>query len=191
MSENLFFDLKDLAYLGENARVGKCVRIRRPDLVRIGAYTIIDDFTYISGAFEIGQFGHISANVNIAAARGKILMGDFVGLSAGCCVYATSSDYIDASLDLPSVPKEFQFGGTVEDVVLRDHVLLGAHTVVLQGVVLDEGVATAAHTVLRKTPYQAWTLYAGWNGKKVARRSHNSLDQAIARIRSELLPPHR
>ncbi|MCX8090180.1 MAG: hypothetical protein N3I86_04475 [Verrucomicrobiae bacterium] len=180
--ENLFFDLKSLAYLGRNAIVGRCVRVRRPERVRIGDYTIIDDFTYISGGFEIGRFGHVAPNVNLIGARGVIRAGDFVGIACGCCIYATSSDYLNASLDLPSVPPEFQFGGTVEDVSLGDHVLLGAHTVILPGVVLPEGVATAAHTVLRKQDYEPWTLYGGWEAKPLARRRHVRLDETIARL---------
>jgi acetyltransferase-like isoleucine patch superfamily enzyme len=183
-SENTFFDLKALAHLGHNAIVGKCVRVRRPELVRIGDNTIVDDFTYISGGFEIGRFGHVAPNVNLIGARGSIRAGDFVGIAAGCCLYATSSDYLNASLDLPSVPEEFQFGGTTEDVQLGDHVILGAHTVVLPGVVLPEGVATAAHTVLRKRQYEPWTLYGGWEAKPIAPRRHVRLDEAVARIKA-------
>jgi len=184
MTENLFFELKDLAYLGRNARVGQCVRVRRPELVRIGAFTIIDDFTYISGGFEIGRFGHIAPNVSLVGARGTIRAGDFVGVAAGSCVYASSSDYSEVSLDLPGVPPEFQFGGTTEDVVLGDHVLLGSHTVVLPGVVLPEGVATAAHTVLRKRQYQPWTLYGGLDSKPLVRRAHGRLDETVARLKA-------
>lgn len=184
VSENIFFDLKTLAHLGGNAIVGKSVRVRRPELVRIGDYTIVDDFTYISGGFEIGRFGHVAPNVNLVGARGFIRAGDFVGIACGCCLYATSSDYLNASLDLPGVPVEYHFGGSTEDVVLGDHVLLGAHTIVLPGVVLPEGVATAAHTVLRKQDYQPWTLYGGWEAKPIAPRRHGRLDEAVARVKS-------
>ncbi len=184
VSENIFFDVKSLAHLGRSAIVGRTVRVRRPELVRIGEHTIIDDFIYISGGFEIGRFGHVAPNVNLVGARGVIRAGDFVGIACGCCVYATSSDYLNASLDLPSVPEEFHFGGTVEDVRLGDHVILGAHTVVLPGVVLPEGVATAAHTVLRKQDYQPWTLYGGWEGKPIAPRRHKRLDEAVARVKA-------
>jgi galactoside O-acetyltransferase len=180
--ENWFFNLNALAYRGRNTIIGRCVRVRCPERVRIGDYTIIDDFTYISGGFEIGRFGHVAPNVNLIAARGVIRAGDFVGIACGCCLYATSSDYLSASLDLPGVPAEFQFGGTVEDVCLGDHVLLGAHTVVLPGVVLPEGVATAAHTVLRKQDYEPWTLYGGWEAKPLARRRHARLDEMSARL---------
>ena len=184
MPENIFFDLKSLAHLGQGAIVGKCVRVRRPELVRIGEYTIIDDFTYISGGFEIGRYGHVAPNVSLIGARGTIRAGDFVGIAAGSCIYASSSDYLNASLDLPSVPAEFQFGGSTEDVLFSDHVLLGSHTVVLPGVVLPEGMATAAHTVLRKRDYEPWTLYAGWEAQPIARRRHGRLDEALARLKA-------
>jgi len=184
MPQNIFFDLATLARLGTGAIVGQCVRVRRPECVRIGDYTIIDDFTYLSGTVEIGRYVHIAPNVSLIAARGAIRVGDFVGIAAGCCVYASSSDYLNASLDLPSVPVELQFGGVTEDVALGDHVLLGSHTVVLPGVVLPEGVATAAHTVLRKRAYEPWTLYAGLEAKPVARRHHANLDAALARLKA-------
>jgi dTDP-4-amino-4,6-dideoxy-D-glucose acyltransferase len=184
MAENIFFNLKDLAHLGRGAIVGKCVRVRRPELVRIGDHTIIDDFTYIAGTVEIGRYGHIAPNVLLSGGRGKIHVGDFVGVAAGSCVYATTSNYLDGSFDLPSIPAELQFGLTTEDVVLGDNVLLGCHTVVLPGVVLPEGVATAAHTVLRKKDYKPWTLYAGLDAKPLARRDHKQLAEALARLKA-------
>jgi galactoside O-acetyltransferase len=183
MADNIFFELKDLAYLGRGARVGRCVRVRQPDRVRIGDFTIIDDFTYISGGFEIGQFGHVAPNVSLIGARGTIRCGDFVGFAAGSCVYASSSDYLAASLELPGVPKEFQVGGSTEDVFLSDHVLLGSNTVILPGVNLPEGVATAAHTVLRKRKYRPWTLYGGVDGRPLAQRQSRGLAEAVARLR--------
>jgi galactoside O-acetyltransferase len=185
MLSNIFFELKDLAYLGRSARVGRCVRVRCPEKVRIGDFTIIDDFTYISGGLDIGKYSHVAPNVSLVGARGTIRVGDFVGISAGSCIYAATSDYLSASLDLPGVPEEFQFGGTVEDVAVGDHVLLGSHTIVMPGVVLPEGVATAANTVLRKRQYEPWTFYAGWDGKRVTRRDHRRLDEVIARLTAD------
>ena len=54
--ENIFFDKKDLLNCGENVIIGKTVRIRSPEKVSIGDNSIIDDFTYISGSIEIGQY---------------------------------------------------------------------------------------------------------------------------------------
>ena len=65
MSGNLFFDEASLAYRGKNVIIGKTVRIRYPELVRLGDNVIIDDFTYISTALECDDYVHISAGAKL------------------------------------------------------------------------------------------------------------------------------
>src|SRR5262245_49872251 len=132
--ENIFFDLSRLKYLGKGAIVGKAVRIRHPEQVSIGDGTIIDDFTYISGSVEIGCFSHIGPQCTISGGLGKLVVGNYVGISSGCSIHLASSEYCAASLDLPSVPEEIQFGGEVGEVEFADFVLLGANSTVLPGV---------------------------------------------------------
>ncbi len=183
--ENLFFDLKRLKYLGEGAIVGKCVRIRRPELVVIGDHTIIDDFTYISCALEIGAHCHVAPNVTMSGGGQTLTIGSYVGIAAGCSIHVASSDYIMASLDLPSVPEKYHFGGTSEAVTFGDHVLLGAHSVVLPGVHLPEGFASAALTVIRKHQYEPWTLYGGYECRKLTRRSNKKLFRVLETIEAD------
>jgi len=177
--ENIFFDLKQLKYLGVGAIIGKTVRIRHPEKVIIGDYSIIDDFTYISCELEVGRHCHIAPNVTMSGGAGKVRLGDLAGIAAGSSLHAGSSDYVRASLDLPSVPAEMRFGGVIGDIMLSDHVLLGAHTCVLPGVTLPVGVATAAFTLLKKQLYEEWTLYGGEDGHKLCARRHAALDQQL------------
>ena len=44
---------------------------------------------------------------------------------------------------------------------------------------LEEGVATAAQTVLRKKKYEAWTLYSGFNAKKTIKRDNSAIKKSI------------
>ena len=67
--DNMFFKIKDLKYCGENVIIGKTVRIRNPELVSIGNNVIIDDYTYISGKVEIGQYVHIAASCSLQASK--------------------------------------------------------------------------------------------------------------------------
>lgn len=185
--ENLFFDIRKLKYLGVGAIVGKCVRIRRPEMVVIGDYTIIDDFTYISCELEIGRHCHIAPNVTISGGSGKVTIGEFAGIAAGSSIHAASSDYMSASLDLPSVPEEMRFGGAIEAVDLAAHTLLGSHSVVLPGVKLPIGCATAALTIVRNKKYEPWTLYGGFDCQKICRRNHVKLLNHL-RAHNILLP---
>ncbi len=159
--DNIFFDINRLKHLGHGAIIGKTVRIRKPEEVYIGAHTIIDDFTYISCAAEIGSYCHIAPQVTISGGPGFFKMGDFCGISAGSSIFTCSSDYAWISLDLPSIPIEVQFGGIKSSVELSDHVLLGAHSVVMPGVILPEGFASAAKSIINQGQYDAWTLYDG------------------------------
>lgn len=178
--ENIFFDLRKLKYLGVGAIVGRCVRIRHPEHVVIGDYSIIDDFTYISCELELGRHCHIAPNVTISGGHGRVTLGDFAGIAAGCSIHPASSDYLSASLDLPSVPEAVRFGGTAEPIRLDAHVLLGSHTVVLPGVHLPIGCATSAFTVVRKAKYAEWTLYGGYECRKLCVRNHSRLDSILA-----------
>jgi acetyltransferase-like isoleucine patch superfamily enzyme len=176
--ENIFFDLKRLKYLGVGAIIGKTVRIRKPEECVIGDHTILDDFTYISCPLEIGRFSHIASNVTISGGHGRVTIGDFVGVATGCSLHAASSDYLEGSLDYPSIPAEFQFGGQCEDIVFEDFVLLGAKSVVLPGVHLPEGVSTGALSVISKRKYRPWTLYV--RGQREMKRDGAELKRRAA-----------
>ena len=173
--ENIFFDKRDLKYCGEGVVIGKIVRIRNPSEVSVGDHTIIDDFCYISCSAVIGSSCHIASHVNISGGGGHLVIGNYVGIAAGCFLNTQSSYYLTASFELPSIPKECRFGGYGEFISLGDHVLLGAHTIVLPNVVLPEGVATAAQTILREKDYEKWCLYKGPDAKKLLRRNNTKL----------------
>ena len=69
MNNNIFFSIADLKKCGKNVIIGKTVRIRNPEKVTIGDNVIIDDFTYISGEVNIGNFVHIAASCTISARK--------------------------------------------------------------------------------------------------------------------------
>ena len=171
---NIFFNLKDLKYIGKNVIIGKTVRIRRPELVSIGDNTIIDDFTYISCAMEIGSNCHIASNVSISGGQDgkKLYMGDYSTISNGTSVHCASSDFRKCSLEIPSVPRGEQFGGLAMDIHIGSYVTVGAHCCILPGCVVPDGTAFGAYTLIsgtkELTPYH---LYAGLNCKDLGKRT--------------------
>ena len=170
--ENIFLDLNELKYLGKGAIIGKTVRIRKPEETVIGDYTIIDDFTYISCALTTGSYCHIAPNVTISGGSGRVTMGNFAGISCGASIHTMSEDFACASFHMPSIPKELRFGALCGDIVIEDYVLLGARSVVLPGVHLPEGFASAAHTIIAKKKYEPWVLYGGPRARRLVRREH-------------------
>jgi len=171
LSDNIFFDINDLKYIGKNVIIGKTVRIRKPEEVSIGDNTIIDDFTYISCAMEIGKNCHIASNVSISGGKGKLTMGDYSTISNGCSIHCASSDYRECSLDLPSVPSSQQFGGHVENIDIEDFVIVGAHSCILPGSKLSKGSAFGAYTLIKKSNnIQEFHLYVGSSCRDLGER---------------------
>ena len=150
-----------MKHCGENVIIGKTVRIRQPHLVSIGDDSIIDDFTYISCALEVGRNCHIASNVNISGGAGKLTIGNFSTLSSHVSVHCGSSDYRMLSMDLPSAPKDLRFGGVVEDINIEDLVTVGAHSCILPGSFLPRGSAFGAYTLVKKKKLDEFHLYAG------------------------------
>jgi acetyltransferase-like isoleucine patch superfamily enzyme len=160
--DNIYFDLRTLKYLGVGCIIGKTVRIRHPQDCIIGDGTIIDDFAYISARIEIGKFCHLSSHLSISGGQERcFVLGDYSTLSNHCSVHCASSDYTAVSLDLPSVPMDEKFGGTVGDVVIGQHVVVGAHSCILPGVRLPDGSAFGAYSLIKPGDYRALGLYAG------------------------------
>ncbi len=168
--ENIFFDIKDLKHCGKDVIIGKTVRIRKPEECSIGDGTIIDDFTYISCGITIGKHCHIASNVSISGGAGHFYMGDYSTLSNHCSVHCASTDYKRISLDLPSVPKEEQFGGEVGEIKIGDYCVMGAHSTILPNVELPEGVACGAYTLMKPQTYEKYSLYVGQPAKFYSER---------------------
>ncbi len=159
--DNIFFDRTKLKYCGENVIIGKTVRIRKPEECSIGDGTIIDDFSYISCAIDIGKNCHIASNVTISGGKGKFIMGDYSTLSNHCSVHSGSSDYSKVSIDIPSASKEEQFGGETKEIKIGNFVTVGAHSTILPGCYLPDGFSCGAYTLIKKQEYQPFSLYIG------------------------------
>jgi acetyltransferase-like isoleucine patch superfamily enzyme len=180
--DNIFFDKSKLKYCGKNVIIGKTVRIRKPEEVSIGDGTIIDDFTYISCGMTIGKNCHIASNVSVSGGEGHLTMGDYSTISNHCSVHCASSDYGEVSLDLPSVPKDLQFGGEVGDVQLGDFVTIGAHSCILPGSKIPNGFACGAFSLVKNKEYQDYSLYAGIPIKLIGKRDRKKINYLINKI---------
>jgi galactoside O-acetyltransferase len=175
MDENIFFDRSKLKYCGENVIIGKTVRIRKPEECSIGDNTIIDDFTYISCPIQIGKNCHISSNINISGGAGYFEMDDYSTLSSHVSIHTCSSDYINLSLDLPSVPEEMRTGGEIGLVKIGKFVTVGSHSVILPNAILQHGTSFGAFSLIKDIDYKQFTLYIGNPVRIYATRNYDDL----------------
>lgn len=169
MSENLFFDKRDLKHCGENVIIGKTVRIRYPELVSIGDNAIIDDFTYISTAMELASYVHLAFNCSFIGGRNSLITFDSFSTTSSGVVMAAGSDDFKAGLATPIVPMEFKGDVHVGAIHIGKHCIIGANSSVLPDVTFAEGACVGANSMV-KSDLQAWGLYAGAPAKLIKQR---------------------
>ena len=156
--------------------------------VVIGDNVRIDDFCVISAGtagINIGSHIHIAAYSSLIGA-GKISLDDFSNISSRVAIYSSNDDYSGASMTNPTLPVGFT-NVTHADVSIGRHVIIGAGSVVLPGVVLEEGVAIGALSLVSKN-CKAFGIYSGVPARRIKERKKDLLDLEKS-FKASLLEP--
>ncbi|NLD78735.1 MAG: acyltransferase [Mollicutes bacterium] len=174
---NSFYTIEELKQLGlksfgTDVLISKKVSIYGASKMSLGNNVRIDDFCILSGDIQIGNYVHISAYCALYGKDG-IRIGDYCGCSARCTLYSASDDFSGEYMISPLVPKEYTNvqGGPIK---FENFVQLGANSIVMPSVTIEEGTATGTFTFVNKS-LNSWTIYAGIPAKKIKERSKNML----------------
>ncbi|MNJ26384.1 dTDP-4-amino-4,6-dideoxy-D-glucose acyltransferase [compost metagenome] len=170
ISEMGFASVGEGALLSDKASYYNCAGMV------IGNNVRVDDFCILSagvGGVEIGSYVHIAA-FSLLIGAGKITLHDFSGLSSRVSVYSSTDDYSGAVMTNPTVSSEFT-GVVSADVCIGRHVIIGSGSVVLPGVVLEEGVAVGALSLVSKS-CSAFSVYSGVPARRIKERKRNLLE---------------
>lgn len=168
-------ELKEIGFrsFGRNVRISKKASIYGAERITIGDNVRIDDFCFLSageGGITLGNNIHISIYSSIAG-QGAVIMEDFSGLSSRVSIYSSSDDYSGVALTNPTVPPEFT--NVIHGIVhLKKHVIVGAGTIILPGVVLEEGVAVGALSLVTKSQ-EEYSIIAGNPARLLKKRKTN------------------
>jgi len=184
-------DIKNQAYtlglksVGKDVIIWPLAKIVSPKIISIGDSVIIDDFVFIMGGGKtsIGSFVHIGSFTSITGG-GEFIIEDFSGLSSGIRVYTGNEDYSGGSLTNPAVPFPYRLP-TRSCVHIKNHVIIGANTVVLPGVTINEGAAVGANSLIKEN-CEPWTIYAGSPAKPRRPRSRERILKLEADLRRKL-----
>ena len=168
--------------LGADVKIYPWVKIISPDVISIGSHVIIDDFVMIMGGKKtsIGSYVHIASFTNITGG-GEFTMEDFSTLSSGCRIFTGTDDFLGTSLTNSTIPAPFR-NVTRSSVIIKKHAILGANVVVLPGVVVGEGAAIGANSLVTKD-VAPWTINVGSPAKVIKKRP----SAIILRMEKELL----
>jgi acetyltransferase-like isoleucine patch superfamily enzyme len=166
-------DKLGLGSFGSRVSISKKASIYSPEMLSIGDNVRIDDFCILSGNIKIGNNIHVSA---YAALYGKygIELQDFTTISARNLIYSASDDYSGQYLTNPMIPEELT-NVTGGRVILEKHSIIGAGCIILPGIVLREGTAIGAMSLVNKST-DAWGIYVGVPIRKLKDRKRNLLN---------------
>lgn len=165
-----------LASCGVDVRISRKASIYNPGRISIGNHVRIDDFCVLSagdGGIEIGDYIHVAVFCSLMGA-GKISLHNFCGLSSRVAIYSSNDDYSGEHMTNPMVPSKYTRVAHV-DVVIGRHAIVGAGTVILPGVSLDEGVAVGALSLVTKS-CSAFGIYSGVPARRIGERKRDLLE---------------
>lgn len=172
LSDETLHDL-GFAELGRNVKISDKAAIYGAAEMRIGDNSRIDDFCVVSGKVEIGRNVHIAPLCLVAGGRPGITFQDFSGLAYGVKVFAQSDDYSGATMTNPTVPAMFKMENFAP-VVIKRHVIVGTSSIICPGVVLDDGTAVGAMSLVMHST-DPWSIYVGNPAKKLRDRKQDLL----------------
>lgn len=156
--------------VGFNAQLSDKASYYNCQNISIGNNVRIDDFCVLSageGGIDIGSYVHIAIGVSLIGS-GKITLKDFCGLSSRVSVYSSNDDYSGNFLTNPTVPAEFT-NVSHGPVTIGRHVIVGSGCVILPNVILEEGVAVGALSLVNRT-CETFGIYSGVPAKKIKER---------------------
>jgi acetyltransferase-like isoleucine patch superfamily enzyme len=174
-----------LAQVGQDVTIWSGAKIISPELITIGDSVIIDDFVFIMGgkSTTIGSFIHIASFTSITGG-GEFIMEDFATLSSGIRVFTGNDDYLGGSLTNSAVPHPYRLP-TRSFVHIKKHAIVGANSVILPGVVIGEGVAIGANSLIKKD-CEPWMIYVGSPARVLRPRPREKILELEAQLRREL-----
>lgn len=158
----MYNDLTKLKYLGENVIIGEYVKIINPDMIEIGDFSRIDDFSLLVGGsgITIGKYVHIASGVYVTGG-GKLIMEDFSGVAMGSKIITGSDNYLGECITNPQTPLHLKEKHIIKGTTLiKKHAILGVNTVVMPKITIGEGAATGVGTIVTKD-LDDWTVYIG------------------------------
>ena len=163
-----------ISSVGENVLISKKASFYNFNKIIIGNNVRIDDFCILSGKIIIGNYVHIAARTYLYGGELGIEIADFSNISSHCAIYAVTDDYKGEGMTNPLIPEKYK-KTYQKKVILCKHVIVGTGSVILPGVILSEGTAVGAMTLINKDT-KPFCIYAGIPAKIIGKREKKILE---------------
>ena len=161
-------------YIGKNVKISDKASIYNFDQIEIGDNSRIDDFCVISGKIKIGRNVHITPMCLVAGGEKGIVFEDFTTIAYGVKVFTQSDDYSGKTMTNSTIPKEYK-NELKKEVVLKKYSIVGAGSIIMPGVILEEGSSIGAMSLVLKST-KPWGIYVGHPAKRLKDRNKGLLE---------------
>lgn len=163
-------DAMGFKHIGKNVLLSSKASFYGASRISIGDNTRIDDFCVLSAGddgIDIGRHVHIAVYSSLIG-KGKITVSDYVNISSRVAIYSSNDDYSGEYMTNPTISEEYT-NVTHAPVVIEEHVIIGAGSVILPNVVINRGAAIGALSLVNNC-CDANSIYVGKPAKKIKKR---------------------
>lgn len=169
-------ELREIGFseMGTGVLISRKCSIYGAEKITLGNNVRIDDFCILSGTIKFGDFIHVAAFSAIYGGDDGVIIEDYTNISSRVCVYSVSDDYSGETMTNPMIPEEYKNVKSAA-VVIKKHVLIGSTSVVMPGVVLEEGCSFGAFSFITEST-QPWGIYMGIPCKRKKERKKDLLE---------------
>lgn len=137
-------------HVGHNVKISDKAVFYNPGGISIGDNTRIDDFCLLSGKdITIGRNVHLACYVSLIG-QGEIFLADYSSVSFKGSVFSSSDPYDGSLMTNPTVPEPNR-QTYHKPVYIGFHTVIGAHSCVFPGVVVGNGSAIGAMSMVSKS----------------------------------------
>lgn len=155
--------------LGLNVKIFEYAKIVKPEVIEVGDFSEIDDFTFIYGGkgIRIGRYVHISRFVSIIGG-GELFLGDYAVLADGARILTGTDSYQGGARMSTCLPIE-QRNVKVSFVRIEKDAFVGTNAIVHPGVTIGEGAIIGSNSLVLRD-VAPWTINIGSPCKVIKKR---------------------
>ena len=162
------------AKIGSNVLISRKASIYNPEFIELSDNVRVDDFCCLSGRISLKRHTHVTAYCLLAGGEKGLFVGEFCTFAYRVSIFTQSDDYFGNSMVNSTIPPSFKMEKKASVCVL-DHVIIGAGSIVLPGLLVAEGTSVGAHSLLTKST-EPWGIYYGAPALRKKNRSREILN---------------
>ncbi len=154
---------------GRGVKIFPLAKIAKPEVVEIGDYSMIDDFTFMYGGngITIGRYVHIASFVSIIGG-GELVIGDYADIACGSRILTGTDTYKGGKRMSSALPYE-QRNIVRGKIIIGKDAFIGTNVVVHPNITIGEGAVIGSNSLALKD-VEPWSINVGSPCRKIGER---------------------